>query len=995
MKRKLTKILGVGLALTLVAGLLLAAVPVSAGTLSFTTETIPSTTGNVLAPGVGVVDLVGASDSTTWYAAPGATKANTLYKSTNTGGTWVPQTVTGNVKAVAIAPDSSDGSFVVILTGANNIYLSTNGGTSWVALHTAAIQAAMANCHAVAISPAVSGIRNVVVGGDDGAGTAELWFINIGATVPSWTDMTSGSWAPVVTGWDTTSTAVRALLFSVNYIADRTMLAVTSDAGIDVDLQLASFAGSKWNVDAGWTGYPVPIVTGVAGLTSVDIATIDTYIGSDPLEQIAFFAINTTDAPATALNGFFRVSGITVKALNTAVSGQSVAYEPSGGKLLCGAASSNAVLRSANPTAATPTLTPASTYKKPGENTTTTNIEVGWAGTTAVAAGQGQHAAFGTSVDDGASWNDLSLVESAVSAIDDIVVNADGSGIYMITRDTTGTDAISLWRKDSDGWARVLCYASTAQWIVRVAPDNWDVVYMGSIGAKTVAYSDDAGATLWKVRLNCGVNIVDMAVESASVVYALSAGGTVSKTTDAGFIWGTAKSTALGNGATITLLSTDNLLVGGTGGGVAYSTNGNTSWTKITPTMVAGNVQVTADGLATGDAIYAVSSGVSSYVYRWKIGTNTTAWTTISGVTNANTGFTGIGLGSDGTLYAMAYDVGTTMSTLYRALSPATATSASMSTASTAAAIQLGQTPQALKTSNTTANKVWAIDVTGLKVYSYTDTLTVGAPTLNAPMDEFTLSMNPATGGGQDIVFQWSRISLATSYQFDLALDSAFTQRVTANIPLTVASSASTVVFMVGPFQPAPANIAFQPGTTYYWRVRVGAPLFTGWSEVRMFNTTTLAPWIPSVVAPAKGATNVSLLPAFNWMPLDGADQYEFELADNSLFKTPIKSIMTAETVFALAVDLEYNTTYFWRVRAVKISGTGMETTVSEEGDWDVATFTTMMEPAGPPPTQPTPTVIIPADEVITPAYIWAIIAIGAVLIIALIILIVRTRRVV
>jgi hypothetical protein len=41
-------------------------------------------------------------------------------------------------------------------------------------------------------------------------------------------------------------------------------------------------------------------------------------------------------------------------------------------------------------------------------------------------------------------------------------------------------------------------------------------------------------------------------------------------------------------------------------------------------------------------------------------------------------------------------------------------------------------------------------------------------------------------------------------------------------------------------------------------------------------------------------------------------------------------------------------------------------------------------------PTQPTPTTV---KEEISPAYIWAIIIIGAILVIAVIVLIVRTRR--
>jgi hypothetical protein len=59
--------------------------------------------------------------------------------------------------------------------------------------------------------------------------------------------------------------------------------------------------------------------------------------------------------------------------------------------------------------------------------------------------------------------------------------------------------------------------------------------------------------------------------------------------------------------------------------------------------------------------------------------------------------------------------------------------------------------------------------------------------------------------------------------------------------------------------------------------------------------------------------------------------------------------------------------------------------------------FTTVAAPIVPPDPPPGDTIILnptPVEQ-ITPAYIWAIIAVGFVLTVAVIILIVRTRRVV
>ena len=70
MKKKIHKIWGVGLVIVLAATLLFSAAPVSAGTLDWGTETVPSTTGKVLFPGADVADLAVSADGV-MYAVTG------------------------------------------------------------------------------------------------------------------------------------------------------------------------------------------------------------------------------------------------------------------------------------------------------------------------------------------------------------------------------------------------------------------------------------------------------------------------------------------------------------------------------------------------------------------------------------------------------------------------------------------------------------------------------------------------------------------------------------------------------------------------------------------------------------------------------------------------------------------------------------------------------------------------------------------------------------
>ncbi len=136
--------------------------------------------------------------------------------------------------------------------------------------------------------------------------------------------------------------------------------------------------------------------------------------------------------------------------------------------------------------------------------------------------------------------------------------------------------------------------------------------------------------------------------------------------------------------------------------------------------------------------------------------------------------------------------------------------------------------------------------------------------------------------------------------------------------------------------------------------------------------------------------------------------EYRFKLADNVALANTIVDVKVKTTGYALLTrELDRGTTYYWAVKPV----------APVEGAWSaIANFTVAEEVVITPPAPPvkitqTPAPIInlpapppppadiiippapPAPAPITPAYIWAIIIIGAVLVISVIVLIVRTRR--
>ena len=233
----------------------------------------------------------------------------------------------------------------------------------------------------------------------------------------------------------------------------------------------------------------------------------------------------------------------------------------------------------------------------------------------------------------------------------------DAAKTYLVT--DNGSD-LSLWRK-TDDWERVLVLTGDTGYMVRVAPEDKDTVYLAKSGGTEIYFTKDGGEHKWS-HAPCPDDIQDLAVESADVAdvayVAVSDTAKVSKSTNGGFTWNTPVATNLGGNIwSLTSLARDKLVAGSTNGYVAYSTDGNATWTAISTPIEAGagNVQVTASGLASNDFIYAASDKASSKIWRWQIGQSDTGWKDMSAPVSANFGAYGIGL-KNGVLWVVAKD---------------------------------------------------------------------------------------------------------------------------------------------------------------------------------------------------------------------------------------------------------------------------------------------------------------------------------------------------
>jgi len=349
MKKKFSRILGVGLTFVLLASLMAFAAPVSAGTLSWSAfSPVPSSTNEVLEE-CDVVDIGVSGDGDTIYAVGGAAL---IYKSTNRGLTWSTIATTADTDAdlVAVAPDNDDIVAYADTASANlTVYVSVNGGTTWSSLGKPQESGGGAVVSAIsdmAISPEKGGQYYIAVAGEESGPLANVWYYDVYAASAYWheTNDKDGFNQTTATTAGTANTSA-AVAFSPNFASDQVMLALLQDTTAhEITLEVYSYNHSKWNVSAGFDGYGVTITdaAGITGITSGSI-TLDTeYLFSDDSMRLSFIGLNVAGGTAAvAVSGIYRADDVAVKAIKEGATFlmHSVAYN--GSVLISGRYDSN------------------------------------------------------------------------------------------------------------------------------------------------------------------------------------------------------------------------------------------------------------------------------------------------------------------------------------------------------------------------------------------------------------------------------------------------------------------------------------------------------------------------------------------------------------------------------------------------------------------------------------------------------------------------------
>ncbi|MDO8567941.1 MAG: hypothetical protein Q7R57_04415, partial [Dehalococcoidales bacterium] len=848
----------------------------------------------------------------------------------------------------------------------------------------------------------------------------------------------SASWASAgpVSGGITGVRDYVAVAVTPNYVGDRSVVAIgaslTPNTGADgatgvvvqvikttpaaqAITQTAYLKTSGANTATDFGGAGTSIITGSIALPSDFDATTSSGIRA----YVGFAALTTvTD------NDVYRVDNDTAKALSAGggskrINSVSYAGTIASGTLFQGRYDLSDVQYSTDMTSGSPTWTSTKKFI-PGLGTSSTNTTIvktasDFATSRIVYAGTtGSPSAFSVSTDGGISFNAKSLIDNGVSANTITKINsgpsfsADGKTVYLVDQTTVSSNNISIWKSatpTSDSSWTLIYMASGTSGQLSLSPGfttDQTIYLYDKVSAGTIWRSNDGGAT-FSSRTLPAITPGFVVLQDANVGWVASTSGTVYKTTSGGYIWDAATSISnIGTIASFGTGRTDELLVGGTGK-IAISKDGGTTYT-ITDFGTSNAYKITKDtSYATNNLLWIIDA-TNNTINKFVLGTDTTL--TDLSASPAGSAIKGVGIRS-GVLYVTYPD------RILRTLNP-------MDTPGNILWDVMTQGLSITIASSTSTKDVdtilYAKSATNGLV-AYDDQMATAKPVVISPSDNASLTVNPVTGYGSQFNLVLNGVGtgtgLGTQFQVQLTETAVGFNGATTSGNISV-TSAATPQISVGPT--GQFVISLEANKAYQYRVRAvkelsGDSVRSLWSDAR--NITVASGGIvqgtqygPVLNGPT--GNTASTTPGFAWAPVFGANKYRFTLATDAALTKAVAGtpFLTTLPSFQVTTPLTEGVTYFWSVQVIDPTAgpisvgtftTAPKVTVAPQPTFTVPpqptpTYTITVPPA-PAPTITVTTAPAPPATQITPAFIWAIIIIGAVLVIAVIVLIVRTRK--
>jgi hypothetical protein len=665
--------------------------------------TTPTTDEWLLAPQTDIIDFAVADGGDTAYAIVNNTTDDLLLKSEDGAATW--DDITDAIEDEAgdgvsftllkVATDGEDADFVAVALDIPattvHVFISDDGGSTFEdtgALAAFTDSAPTFGVYELEVSPEVDGDRDIAIGGTDSS-VAELWRSTAtGDSASTWEDATLLADYP---GW-VAGNAVVDIHFPTSWDEDNTILVATATDGAPDVVYLQC---GTWGLNPGWNTNSVfgiaavtvvgpatvPLVTDVPWSTlhgaTAGITTPLDYSGRNSDGRYAWVNVNYVDS--TNVGKIFRVKNKSVMQVNQQIEGlpwlTNVSYVGyiAEGKAIAGVlgdgdggttACCEGVQVFRNDGVAQMDICCIfweEACKPPTGRDAMAAFYVSADKAYAVALGPDvdyDESAWSVSFDDGANWNQLSLIDTWINYFSDIAKSPDCNKTFLVSVNGywgdgwmdhgCGCDSVWLYGEDlpeygyseySEHWIRTWCGdlegelwvdpASKGEWgLLRLNPeeDTGHTVYLVDYGTSTVYWSELEGLDCWKRGSAPVDHIVDLAVLDEETIFALGDGGMVAMSDDYAIGWHEEVDSEVADGYTIAVWG-DHILVGSTDGEVSYSDDGGETFTELDEEVPNGHdVTVAFDTyFDTNDVIYAATAGgTDNGIYQWVIGESTT-----------------------------------------------------------------------------------------------------------------------------------------------------------------------------------------------------------------------------------------------------------------------------------------------------------------------------------------------------------------------------------
>jgi len=948
----------VGLIILLALPSLVSVTPIATATeeVRWFQESIPvegEAGGWLLADGSDVRHLAVSSDGTIYACVNGLT--DTLYKSTDGGYSW---SQTGNVTGtiVDIVTTAEDTSIIYYATK-SNVYKSTDAGGSFLPLAANPALAGSDNIEITAIDVARWGDSNIVVAATRDTDAGEYggaYILKEELPFPQWLDAD-------LDGYDVYSVA-----FSPGFAYDQQIVAVVTD-------EADSFVTTKMG-NNGWgrTIGNARLDRDNSGASLVVNKSAVIVFPDDYSSELAtssyvqFVAVNAGgnngdvyvvyggEAPGNSLAVDLNI-GSSYGWDNIDVSSLAVCGNAANAILLAGVANDGQVYHSYDGGSSW-----ARSLKEPtGQSETFVLMAPDFRSQSrAYAATSGTGSALSVTSDGGVSWNQLGLVDTRIDSIIDLAFSPNYSRDNNLFMLTWGGE-FSLWRS-LDGnaqWQRV--FSSTLDGVNSIDFIELSPQYSSGSQVVFLAGSETGGPAIWKsddngqsfICRSSPLPVDQWAVVDDTTLFIAGYDGSNGlvyrtdnscKSYSSGTVVGeqSLSSIALSPGYN----QDGTILVGNSNGWIFWSGDNGDSFETLpldaTSPPLTGNVSVAFDPqFSSNNIVYAASDNPDGGIYRFVIGTST-GWEGIDSTLPSGGMVNTLDVSVDGVLYAANFqqvDTEDDKGGMERCLKPTSGATFETVTRG----LNDGATLFGLWLCG---NQIWSIDTTNIILMTYIDSLTRPA-ILTWPDDQAPGVGTIVDGAIRDVSLDWEPLDGATSYQWQIDDDDNFSSVPTGFEGNTMATSVGLPVL--------------EPDTTYYWRVRAYKPVLSPWSEKWSF-TTSLGGEIaaPGLESPQAGATGVSIRPVFQWSAVAGASGYELILSSKSDFGnheiSRVDEYALPGNAWQSDVSLLYNTTYYWKVRAISL--------ITNSAWSAVGAFTTEPEPAI--VVEPPLTIILPTLEI-------------------------------